>query len=166
MNVSAVLISKDMDLGSLAYDLQKVERLNFGHAGFNQHFIAIELWNPKGAAVVLFDDGNPVGYAAASVAAELYSSYSHYFGRDADGVAYVTNVSIHPDYQGKGYVGLLMNKLEEALREKGFTILDTDAKADNGYAAKVVKFYADRVVFAREAEPTEWGMQQYIRVRL
>lgn len=60
----------------------------------------------------------------------------------------------------------MMETLEEALRGKGYKFLDRDSKADLVYADKVVSRYGDRVVFALDAEHTEWGTQRYIRVRL
>lgn len=59
-----------------------------------------------------------------------------------------------------------MEMLEEALREKGYKFLDTDAKSDTGFADKMVSKYGEKVVFAQPSVHTMWGQQRYIRIRL
>ena len=154
------------DLRMVAYALEAIEFLTFGRNGFSASCIASELRNNKGAAVLLLDDGKVVGYTAAMDADELYGMNSIYRDRDSEGAAYISNSSLHPDYQHKGYIWLMMEILEAILKAKGFAFLDRDSLADKGYADKIVQHYGDRVVFARPPEATMWGSQRYIRVRL
>lgn len=163
---AVVFVPGEMNLPKVAMSLEEVETLNFGCDGFGASFIASELTDPTGAAVLLLDDEKVVGYTAAIGAKKAFMMSSHYYGRDSDGAAYITNSSIHPDYQHKGHVWMMLTKLEEALRAKGYHFLDRDSKADLGYADKVVARYGARVVFALPPERTMWGRQRYIRVRL
>ena len=64
------------------------------------------------------------------------------------------------------YFSCMMILLEDVLRKKGFEFLDRDTRSDNGYAEKVVGHYGDRIVFVQDPIRTEWGEQQYIRVKL
>lgn len=154
------------DLWKVARSLEEVESLNFGRDGFRANFICQELVNERGAAVLLLDDGKVVGYTSAMDAKEAYQMSSHYFGRNFDNTAYISNSSIHPDYQHKGYIWMMMEKLEEILSKKGYLFLDRDSRSNLGYADKVIAHYGGRVVFAYPPEETMWGNQQYIRVRL
>ena len=140
--------------------------MNFGHDGFTSDFILHELGDKNGAVVVLLDGDVVVGYTSAMSAEVVYTTNSYYYGRDHEGIAYNTNSSIHPNYQHKGYVWMMMNLLEGVLLEKGYKILDTDAKSDTGFADKMVSRYAERVVFAEPPKATMWGHQRYIRIKL
>src|SRR3989339_624600 len=164
MAVTACVFSRlNLDLWETARALEEVDRLNFGGSGFMARFIARELTSMDGAAVLLLDGERVVGYTAAIDAKEVYGSNIYYRGRDALGAAYISNSSLHPDYQHKGYIWMMMEALETALRAKGYVFLDRDTKADLGYADKVVAQYGERIVFANPPENTEWGSQRYIR---
>ena len=150
----------------LAKSLESIETLNFGHDGFSSDFILSELRDKSGVVVVLMDGNVVVGYASATSAEAVYTTISYYYGRDHEKVAYNTNASIHPDYQHKGYIWMMMDLLVSALKEKGYKILDTDAKSDLGFADKFVSKYGDKVVFAQLPVRTMWGHQRYIRIML
>ncbi len=93
------------ELWKVACELEKIEALNFGSSGFRSDFIADELTRRSGVAVLLLDDGKVVGYTAAMSAKEAYTLDPHYYGRDFDQAAYISNSSIHPDYQHKSISG-------------------------------------------------------------
>ena len=150
----------------VAKALEEIETMNFGRDGFTADFIMSELRDKSGAVVLLMDGGVVVGYTSATDADGVYTSNSYYYGRDHEDVAYNSNSSIHPDYQHKGYIWMLMDLLESALKAKGYKILDTDAKSDLGFADKVVSKYGERVVFAQLPVRTMWGHQRYIRIKL
>ncbi len=160
------VFKNEEELWKIARKLEEVEALNFGPEGFTADFIARDLFRVGGVAVLLLDDGVVVGYTAAMNARKAYEWSHHYRGRSFDDAAYISNSSIHPDYQHKGYIWLMMEKLEEGLRAMGYQFLDRDTKSDLGYADKVIARYGDRVVFAKEPENTMWGHQRYIRIRL
>lgn len=164
--IKAEIFTIHHSVWEVARALEAVEKLNFGHNGFDAGFIVNEIMAPGGVTVLLLDGDRVVGYTAATSAEFIYNHYSHYRSRDPKDAAYITNSSIHPDYQHKGYIWLMMDVLEAELRGKAYKFLDRDSKADLGYANKVVARYADRVVFAKDAEHTEWGTQRYIRVSL
>jgi ribosomal protein S18 acetylase RimI-like enzyme len=168
MTITAVtyVFRNNEELRDIARRLEIVESLNFGSDGFGAYFIAQELTKEGGSAVLLLDDGVVVGYTAAMDAREAYGSNRYYRGRNYDRAAYISNSSIHPNYQHQGHIWMMMDLLEETLRFKGYEFLDRDTKADLGYADKVVARYGNRVVFANPSEDTMWGHQRYIRIRL
>lgn len=164
---SKIFVYQDVkNLWEVARRLAEIDALNFGRSGFSAGFIAREITSPGGVAVLLLDDGVVVGYTSAMRASSAYASDPAYLGRDAEGTAYVSNSSLHPDYQHQGHIWLMMERLEKALRTLGYQYLDRDSKSDRGYADKVVSHYGDRVVFAHPPEFTMWGQQRYIRVSL
>ncbi len=164
--IKVVVFTIHHSVWEVAKALEVVDKLNFGQNGFDAGFIVNEIMAPGGACVLLMDGDKVVGYTAATSADFIYNYYSHYRSRDPQDAVYITNSSVHPDYQHKGYIWLMMDALEQELRSKGYKFLDRDSKADLGYADKVVEHYGDRVVFALDEERTEWGVQRYIRVRL
>jgi ribosomal protein S18 acetylase RimI-like enzyme len=167
MSVEMKFFSDDVhDLWPVANALAEIEEMNFGGNGFDAWFIASELTNTQGVAVLLLDDDRVVGYIASMKASEAYVQDRHYRDRDSQGAAYVSNASIHPDYQKQGHVWQMMAMMEQSLKKMGYEFLDGDYKNDVGYADKVVTRYGDRVVFANPAVRTLWGMQRYIRIRL
>lgn len=88
----------------VARALEVVDKLNFGQNGFDTGFIVNEIMAPGGACVLLMDGDQVVGYTATTSAEYVYNHYSHYRSRDPQGAAYITNSSVHPDYQHKGYI--------------------------------------------------------------
>lgn len=150
----------------IAKQLEEIERLNFGPQGFRAPTIIEEIEAIGSMGVFLFDDERVVGYIAMTPARVIYTTYSHYFNRDHDNVAYLTNASLHPEYQHKGYFWQMLDVLMLELKKAKFVWLDLDAIADNGFADKFVPKLGRRVVFAKPPVNTEWGRQRYIRIEL
>ncbi len=164
--VTAVLFTMHHSVFEVAKALEAIEKLNFGADGFDSGFILDEIMAPGGVTALLMDGETVVGYQSATTAEFVYRMHRHYRGRDGQDAAYITNSSIHPDYQHKGHVWLMADKLEAELKAKGYKFLDRDSKADLGYDQKVIAHYGERVVFAKEVEDTMWGTQRYIRILL
>jgi len=75
--------------------------------------------------------------------------------------AYIRCTAISPEYQNKGLISKLMSTLEPELRRRGYDFFSRDAAVDNGYADKIKKYYADRIV---KTGPN--GRQQYFQIKL
>lgn len=157
--------AKNLDL---ATELAKIDELTFGEDGWDATYILGLLTLSDSTAIVLYDEKNtPIGYTVAVSSQRAYEGELEYENRDfGPEIAYVSNTVIHPEHQGKGLVGALMDKLEDALRGKGYTYLDRDSAVENGYAAKVERHYGDRVVTQAKAQESEYGSQRYFRIAL
>ncbi len=68
---------------------------------------------------------------------------------------------IHPELRGQGLVGVLMETLEEELRERGYQYMERHAVVDNGYADKVERHYKERIVFSEDE-----GKTRFFRIRI
>lgn len=84
------------------------------------------------------------------------------------GEAYLTISAIHPTFQGQKLIGLLRSRLERHLLDRGYRTLASEARIDNGYASKLLRHYADRVVHRESLPPTEGAPypREFIRIRL
>ncbi len=79
--------------------------------------------------------------------------------------AYIDTTEIQPDEQGKGYVAKLMDILEHEARKRGYKFLTRHAATGNGYADKIAKNYAERIVGTYEQE-SEYGHQRYFKIQI
>ncbi len=79
--------------------------------------------------------------------------------------AWMWDTVIKKDYQGKGLLGIIMEKLEGELRKRGFKYLERNALVANDYAQNIVKHYGNRIMKSFPLE-SKWGPQVFFRIRL
>jgi len=60
--------------------------------------------------------------------------------------AYIYATAVHPERQGQGLVGELMQGLHAALLQRSYRYIERDATLRNGYADKILKVYGDSIV--------------------
>lgn len=80
--------------------------------------------------------------------------------------AHIVDTAIETSYQGCGLIGLLMEVLERELRSAGYLYLEREAAIANGYAAKIERAYAGRILEQDGPFESEWGLQIFFRIRL
>ena len=79
--------------------------------------------------------------------------------------AHIDDTVIHPDFQGKKIVGLIMDVLEKTLLSHGYTYVSRDAAVSNGYADKIEKHYGSRILVKRDHD-SMYGPQRYFKIQL
>ena len=86
---------------------------------------------------------------------------------DPQTVAHVDSVALLPEHQGKGLVVALNRRLEEELVKKGYQFATMHVIIANGYAEKIAKNYAERIIAARDIiSKYGHGPQRYFKIRL
>jgi hypothetical protein len=81
---------------------------------------------------------------------------------------YIETTEITPSEQGKGHVVHMMSLLEQECRNRGYKFITRDAEVANGYADKITKNYAGRIIESHdhESEYSMGGMQRFFKIRL
>jgi ribosomal protein S18 acetylase RimI-like enzyme len=83
--------------------------------------------------------------------------------------AVIFTTKIDPNYQGKGLVGVIMDRMEKILKKRGYTFIIRNARVSNGYADKIARHYADRIVTQLPNAPEQkekYGDQVFFRIKL
>ncbi len=83
--------------------------------------------------------------------------------------AYIYDTEIEPEHQHQHLVGLIFELMEEELRKRGYTAITRDAMVSNGWAEKIVKHYADRILEQEESSEEQvstYGEQIFFRIKL
>lgn len=93
----------------------------------------------------------------------------------SEDTAYIYDTAFNPEYQGKGLLPGLMEKLEEELVKKGYAFIERDSadyvegersgEKKKTYADNVRKAYGERII-KEEGHPSEYGPQVFFRIRL
>jgi len=145
-------------------DVVRIEREQFGDGAFDEEYLAGEFTDPENTAVVLIDSVSErvAGFTYAVPASLVDRAYSS----PNKGTAYVCDTAIDFAHQGRGLVGAIMTVLEEQLRCRGYRYLERDAAVENGYAAKIERAYAGRIVTQGEPQVSEYGPQVFFRIDL
>lgn len=128
-----------------------IEQVVFGDKSFSKEMIASDLDEPDVVMVVLKDGDVIIGFVYALPEAEK--------------VACVVDVAIVPKYQNQGLIAGLMLCLETELKRRGYEYMTEHAMVDNGYADKIVKNYASRIIEMSDFFG-EYGKQRYLKIRL
>ncbi len=148
----------------IAPDVMRIEREQFGEGAFDEEYLADEFTDPENTAVVLIDTvSERVAGFTFAVPASL-KGWAHSSDRK-DG-AYVCDTALDYDHQGRALVGAMMIVLEEQLRRRGYRYLERDAAVENGYAAKIERAYAGRIVTQGRPRMSEYGPQVFFRIDL
>ncbi len=112
--------------------------------------------NSNNCVALLWDCNEMIGFSIARPVSEILPERV-----DELDTYNITTTEIHPEYQGRGYVGLLMHMLENELKNRGVRYIERNAKVGNGYGEKVAKQYVGRIVQAGEPRKTKFGIQQF-----
>jgi hypothetical protein len=79
--------------------------------------------------------------------------------------AFVNDTAFLKEYQGYGFVKNLNELVTKQLWYLGFRFLERDAAINEGYAGKLLRAYADQIIF-HENHDSVHGPQEFIRMRL
>lgn len=137
--------------GQVAQDIVEIERECFGDNGWSPETLEKEFMKAENIAVYVLEEMQNiiVGYTIAEP-------------RDKK-TAYVSSTAIRPEWQKRGYLGLMMGRLERELKYRGFNYMERDASIDNGYADSIEKHYGDRVVDKNDHD-SDFGRQRFFRI--
>jgi ribosomal protein S18 acetylase RimI-like enzyme len=150
--------------------LADIESHNFPKDPYKPEDFWDVMTHPKSTTAILqAKDSSIIGFALVLPANFVYSLSDEFKDRDSTSeVAYLLNIGIHPDFQGKKLVGVLLKTVDEALRSEGYRYLDRDTVTANGYAQKIKKNYQEKIV--KEEGPytvdPNTGEQIYFRIKL
>ena len=78
----------------------------------------------------------------------------------------VSLTTVSPKFQRNGLARLLMDKLRECLKFKGFTYWERNLAVENGWAKSFIEHEGDRILELGEPRMTEFGLKQYVKRRL
>lgn len=81
------------------------------------------------------------------------------------GALYVEDTLVDVPYRGRRLVALMSRALEDEARRRGYRYLTRDAAVRNGYADKLERAYAGRVL-ERYDHPSPYGPQRYLKIAL
>jgi len=129
----------------------EIERECFGAGAFSADELRRAFGAPRALAALLFDGDVLVGY-----------TYAEQRERDT---YYISNTAIAKSHQGRGLVGLLMERLFADARAAGGRFIERDAAIANGYADTLMRVHAADVVETYD-HPSPYGPQRFIRMRL
>ncbi len=107
--------------------------------------------HPDIVTVLLKKDKKVIGFSLA------HRTYS-YSDDEKDYVPSLTKAEIDtnviaPEHQGRGYVGLLTNGMEDELKRRGFKEFVIVARTGAGYADAIVRHYKDRITYDSYMNP-------------
>jgi ribosomal protein S18 acetylase RimI-like enzyme len=131
--------------------IYEIERSIFGEKSLDKEMMRSDINDPKTTLIVLKDGDSIVGFTYALP--------------ESEGVARIVDTVFLKEYQGRGFVAMLMARLEAELRKNKYIYVTRDVMIENGYADKVMKNYSSRIVATKEFTGT-WGKQRYFKIRL
>ncbi|MFZ2522425.1 MAG: GNAT family N-acetyltransferase [Minisyncoccia bacterium] len=79
--------------------------------------------------------------------------------------AWMWDTVIKKDYRGKGLLGVIMDKLENELKIRGFKYLERNALIANDFAENISRHYKERIIKSFPLE-SKWGPQVFFRIEL
>lgn len=162
---------KDTPWENVRKDILFIEHQQFGQASFTEKDF-IDTFNDPESTIVLMRDSQTnkiIGYTYAIPLWKMEKEDITNMPRNDEGkkTAYILNTAFHSDYQGHHLVGKLVGRLEQELKKKGFEFIERDAAVAQNYAAKIEKFYQDRIVYkSNKPHDSDWGPQQFFRIKL
>lgn len=143
-------------------DILRIEQICFDGKGYSEETFEKDFSRPEAAVVILRNHtGKIIGYSYA-LPVNIEEPERE---EEKDETANIDSTAIHPDYQGQGLVGILIGKLEEELRKRGFKFIEREAVIGNGYADSIQRHYRDRVLGWRDQD-SKYGPQRFFRIRL
>ncbi len=143
-------------------DILEMEHEAFGDKAFTDEEMEGDFLNKKNTIVILKCNDKVIGFSYARSLDEADEP-----GRESEinETVYLWNTVIANKYRGRHLVGKLAETLEDELRRKGYSYMESYAVVKNNFAANIAKHYGDRVVKS-EPKETGYGRQMYFRIRL
>lgn len=131
-------------------DIVRIERECFGDNGYSKARLKRDFEDPTSVVVLMeaAHEGRVIGYTYARPK------------EDSIDTAEIYSTAILPAFQDRGYLGLMMGRLERELQHKGFKYIERDAAIENGYADSIEKHYGNRVVAKRD-HGSVYGQQRF-----
>ena len=80
--------------------------------------------------------------------------------------AYISNTALHPNYQNRGLSTGLLDTIDEYLRKEGYQYVERHARINNGYAAKLLRRYGEKVLDSKIVDQETNQPRQWMRIRL
>jgi ribosomal protein S18 acetylase RimI-like enzyme len=131
--------------------IYEIEQSIFSEKSLDEEMMRSDMNYPRAVFVVLKDGDSVVGFTYALP--------------ESEGVARIVDTVLLEEYQGRGFVAMLMARLEAELKKEKYIYVTRDVMVQNGYADKVMKNYGSKVVETREFTGM-WGKQRYFKIRL
>jgi hypothetical protein len=131
----------------------EIDKLCFGEKSFSEEYLKQTFEDPRDIVVLLKRAERLIGFSSAIPDEKV------------EGAMYVDTTDIIPEEQGKKHVVAIMQLLETEARKRGFRYLTRNAAVENGYADKVEKNYAGRIL-ETGSNDSEWGPQRYFKIEL
>lgn len=130
-----------------------------------------ENWPTTLAVVLLYaekQDGKKkvIGYSIAQDYQKMIARKSNRKFRGHSTQAYILEAAIHEQYQGRGLISKVNVAMDDELKKYRYRTLHRDANIDNGYADKLVKVYADRIIKTEDHTNPDGTHTRYIEMTL
>lgn len=153
MITTEVITSKDIwkDFGQQIFEIEKSV---FQDQAFSEEYLKKDLSDPKLILAVLKDGDSIIGFV-----------YALPTNSDPENTAGIVDIAIKKEHQGKGLVAPLMSCIEKELKNNGYEYFIEHAMVDNGYADKIDKNYASRII-ERNDFIGEYGKQRFFKIKL
>ena len=131
-----------------------IEQEAFGDKAFSTIELSKDFQDKKNTVILLKqpDSGFVVGFTYAEPL-------------DID-TAYICDTVIQKDFRNKGLIKILMDCLEEELKNRGYKYIEREVVIGNDYANNIMKHYKDRIVKQSEPHESTWGSQIRFRIKL
>ncbi|MBI5614053.1 GNAT family N-acetyltransferase [Candidatus Gottesmanbacteria bacterium] len=142
-----------------------LENTQGGDYAFTAEELQKHFTDPDNTVALLKHKGKIIGYSYAMPTTKAYNENDPVFeGRmNDDKTAYIYNVVIDKNFQGRGLVGKLNSTLEGKLRAQQYTHIEIDAAIKNGYANAIQKAYGSRILLSHDHSSIH-GNQRYFLI--
>lgn len=119
-------------------DIIKIEQTCFQEFADTPEELEDELTDERNVVLLLRDalGDKTIGYTLATP--------------QSKDTAYVASTAILPEFQDRGYLPMLINRLERELQARGFKYMERHAEVSNGYADNIEKHYGNRIVAKKD----------------
>ncbi|HSA83655.1 MAG TPA: GNAT family N-acetyltransferase [Patescibacteria group bacterium] len=142
-----------------------IDSANFGRRGLGRTYLKYDFRTRSHIAVLLKAESKKIiGYAVARPLDEVPQQRGLYAEPET---AYVSIIALHPTVQGRRLASPLLDTLIDALRTRGYTHMELDARKRNGSAQKLIRHFGEAV----EKKWTTYNQQldenmKHLRVRI
>lgn len=157
-------------------DILNIEKTAFGDKeAFDEDTLKEDLMNPTTITVFLRDTttNKIIGFSYAQPTSLVYPNFypERTFSHDT---AYIADTVIHPQYQKKGLLPILMANLDAELTRYGYSFIERDSadnrkklkKDEETYADKIKRNNLARIIDEKKWESTDYGQQRFFRMKL
>jgi ribosomal protein S18 acetylase RimI-like enzyme len=140
-----------------------LENEEFGDKSFPEEWFEKDFKNENTTVVLLKDqDLKIIGY---TYACPIGNAFPERTSENME-TALIWDTVIEKKWRGKHLVGLMMDRIEDELRKRGYKYVEREARTENNYAANIVKHYSDRIVKHSKPHDSPWGEQIFFRIKL